>query len=553
MIAAEALLRRLRQHGIRYLLANAGTDFAPIIEVYEQHRDDWSDFPEPVVIPHESVAMGMAHGYYLATGCPLAVMVHVNVGLANTVMGFLNAQSDHVPIIGLAGRTPVTEYKRPGARMTPIQYSQEMFDQNGMIREAVRWDYEVRYGEQIVDAVDRAMVQALADPPAPVLLTLPREALAESTAGGASLDRRIPVRPSRPAAERQCIEALADRVSRAQAPLVIVQGGDVEGRLAAALDVFSRLVCCPVAEPFAIRNVMPSTHPWHAGYALPPEFETADLILVVESPVPWISRFRQPSAEAFIVHIGADPARSHLPMRSHRADWFLTGDPVTLFVDLNRELEQRVRAERAPPIRVAPVPVQPAAASGPLKPARVGAILRSLIPDDALVVSELGPPIASGQPVRPNTWMTPPFSGGLGFGIPAALGAKLADPERVVVAAVGDGSYVFANPVACHQVAEALSLGIIVIVLDNGCWNATRRAVLNMYPEGAAAQQDKPALTDLEPSPDYALVAQASRAATWTVTDEVAFHAALAGALDVTQRTGTHAFIRVMVEKTDGF
>lgn len=88
MLAAEALLRRLHQHGVTYLLANAGTDFAPIIEVYEQTRADWSGLPIPVVIPHESVAMGMAHGYYLASGRPLAVMVHVNVGLANTVMGF---------------------------------------------------------------------------------------------------------------------------------------------------------------------------------------------------------------------------------------------------------------------------------------------------------------------------------------------------------------------------------------------------------------------------------------------------------------------------------
>lgn len=552
MNAAEALLRRLAQHGVSHLLANAGTDFAPIIEVYEQCRGDWTGLPIPVVVSHESVAMGMAHGFYLATGRPLAVMVHVNVGLANTVMGFLNAQSDHIPIIGLAGRTPVTEYGRPGARMTPIQFSQEMFDQNGMVREAVRWDYELRYGEQVVDAVDRAMMQALEPPHAPVLLTLPREALAETIDGGTSLERALPRHAGRPSLDDETIAELIKRLQQAERPLVIVQGGDVEGRLGRALSAFAERVGCPVVEPFAIRNVLPASHPWHLGYALSPEFEAADLIFVVNAPVPWIPRFRQPSETALIVHLGLDPTRHHLPMRSHRADWFLTADPAVVFRQLlqcNPSMPKR-EPPRQPPQRVT---IESVSDGAPVHPARVGALLRQALPDDALVISELGPPIASGAPPATNTWMTPPFSGGLGFGVPAALGAKLADPTRTVVAAVGDGSYIFANPVACHQLAEALSLGILVVVLDNGCWNATRRAVLNMYPDGAASRQDKPVLTDLEPSPDFALIAQASRARSYTAVDERAFEEALASALSYSAETGQQALIRVLVQKTEGF
>ena len=552
MLAAEALLRRLHQHGVTYLLANAGTDFAPIIEVYEQTRADWSGLPTPVVIPHESVAMGMAHGYYLASGRPLAVMVHVNVGLANTVMGFLNAQSDHVPIIGLAGRTPVTEYARPGARMTPIQYSQEMFDQNGLVREAVRWDYELRYGEQVVDAVDRALMQAMDTPHAPVLLTLPREALAESIDGGVDLSRALPQRPGRRALDPETVAQLADRIKSARNPLCIVQGGDVEGRLAAALSMFAERAGCPVAEPFAIRNVLPATHPWHLGYALPAVFEDADLILVVDAPVPWIPRFRKPNEAAFIVHLGLDPSRRHLPMRSHRADWMLSADPASVFEQLIPHFEGAVPRQSPGKAARTIAPVAPSNGQ-PVHPVRVGELLRRALPDDALVVSELGPPIGSGAPPHPNTWMTPPFSGGLGFGVPAALGAKMADPRRTVVAAVGDGSYIFANPVACHQVAEALSLGILVIVLDNGCWNATRRAALNMYPDGAAARQDKPVLTDLEPSPDFAMIAAASRAASWTAPDEAGFALALDAALRHIEATGHQALIRVLVEKTEGF
>ena len=105
--------------------------------------------PEPVVVPHENAAVGMAHGYYLVTGRPQAVMVHVNVGMANALMGLLNAARDNVPIFFTSGRTPPTESGRLGSRDLPIHWGQEMYDQAGMLREYVKWDYELRYGEQV--------------------------------------------------------------------------------------------------------------------------------------------------------------------------------------------------------------------------------------------------------------------------------------------------------------------------------------------------------------------------------------------------------------------
>ena len=85
--AAEALLMRLKLNGIDYLFGNAGTDFAPIIEAYADTQKTNVSLPEPIVIPHETAAVAMAHGYYLTTGKPQAAMVHVNVGLANSLMG----------------------------------------------------------------------------------------------------------------------------------------------------------------------------------------------------------------------------------------------------------------------------------------------------------------------------------------------------------------------------------------------------------------------------------------------------------------------------------
>ena len=144
---AEAVLLTLKAKGIDYLFANAGTDFPTIIEAFAA-RSHGTEVPVPVTIPHETAAVAMAHGYYLVSGQPQAVMVHVNVGLANAAMGVINAASDNIPMLVMSGRTPITEHGREGARTTPIQYGQEMFDQASIVRDATKYNYEMRYAEQ---------------------------------------------------------------------------------------------------------------------------------------------------------------------------------------------------------------------------------------------------------------------------------------------------------------------------------------------------------------------------------------------------------------------
>src|SRR5262249_25740529 len=127
--AGGAVFRRLRRLGVDVVLVNSGTDFPPIIEGLAEAEASGADVPRPIVVPHEHVAMGMAHGYYFATGRPQAVMLHTNVGLANGVIGAINAATDHVPVILMSGRTPTVERGRFGARTVPIAWGQEMRDQ----------------------------------------------------------------------------------------------------------------------------------------------------------------------------------------------------------------------------------------------------------------------------------------------------------------------------------------------------------------------------------------------------------------------------------------
>src|SRR5438445_11407579 len=115
----------------------------------------------------------------MGTGKPQVVMVHVNVGTGNAINGIINAARDHVIILFTSGRTPLTEAGLPGSRDINIHWAQEAFDQAGMVREYVKWDYELRNFTQLEAVVDRALEIAMTEPRGPVYLTLPREVLGE--------------------------------------------------------------------------------------------------------------------------------------------------------------------------------------------------------------------------------------------------------------------------------------------------------------------------------------------------------------------------------------
>ena len=176
---AEAYLELLAARGVEYLFANAGTDFAPIIEAYAKRGAQGQALPRPITVPHEVPAVAMAHGYAMVTRRAQAVMVHVIVGAANALGGVINAARAQVPILFSAGRTPLSEGGVLGSRDRHIHWAQESYDQAGMAREFVKWDYELRNFAQIETVVDRALAMAQAEPPGPVYLTLPREVLAE--------------------------------------------------------------------------------------------------------------------------------------------------------------------------------------------------------------------------------------------------------------------------------------------------------------------------------------------------------------------------------------
>ena len=550
---AEDILVGLKDAGVRWIFANAGTDFPPIIE--GMVRLPAQQIPEPVTVPFESVAMGMAHGVWLATGEPQAVMVHVNVGLANCAMGAINATADDVPIVLMSGRTPLTETHREGHRASPVQYGQEMFDQAALVRESVKWEYELRYPEQGAALVRRAVATAKAAPAGPVYLSLPKEPLSERMPADRPAPRPQPALvPAGP--DPEAVEVIAEWLSRAEAPVILVNRGDPAGRLGPALSGFCGEHGIAVAEPFVVRNVLATDDPSLIGYDPAAALEGADLILALDCDVPWIEAMASPGQGARVIHAGPDPLFGKRAVRDYRTDLAVVSDPVLLIHALDRAMPEAGERAAARKARIAARPEwrrdPPEAADGPMAPGVLARAVSDVMDDDAVAVSELGLLPGAMRLKGQNRLFQNSHAGGLGWAMPTALGAQLARPGKLTIAAMGDGSYMFANPVACHQVAEALGLPILTIVKNNAMWNAVRRGVISSYPGGAASGANRMPLVHLDPLPDFAAVARASRAHAERVETAAELRPALDRAVAAT-REGRQALLDVVVAVSDAF
>jgi len=165
----------------------------------------------------------------------------------------------------------------------------------------------------------------------------------------------------------------------------------------------------------------------------------------------------------------------------------------------------------------------------------------------ATVLSELGCPLEPMTLREHDAWYQEPHSGGLGWSFPSALGMQLADRDRLIIATMGDGSYLFSNPVACHQIAEAMGLPVLLLVLNNAEWGAVRQSVLDLYPDGQASRANVMPLISLEPSPDFTKVAEASRAWTARVEEGSELPAVLGAAIDHVTIYRSQALIEIRV------
>lgn len=512
---AQAYLELLHDRGIKYFFGNAGTDFAPLIDGFARLKKEKKLSPQPILVPHEFAAVSMAHGYTMVTGEPQAVMVHVNVGTSNALTGIMNAFRANIPMLCTAGRTPITEGELFGGRNLHIHWAQESFDQAAMLREYVKWDYELRNFWQLEKVVDRALNIAMAEPKGPVYLSLPREVLAEEHEEFTytTAQSKLSVKPG---PDAEAIRQASLLLSKATHPLIITSMAGKNPQVVPELVKLCESFALPVV--MAASNLymnFPSDHPLHLGYDPLRYLAWADVILVIESDVPWFPHKGQPQAGAKVIQMGIDPLFSRYPMRTFPVDVAIVGDVEASLRLLRQALSpwrsrkrkeikerwQRLAKEHALLQATYKAAAQKVKNDCPIDMEWLSYCVGQVQDEDIILINEYDLRLAQVKMEKPGMFFGSPMISGLGWCFGAALGVKLARPDSVPIVCMGDGTYHFTAPTACHFVAQRLPL--VVVIFNNQCWQAVKNSVRDLYPQGWAVRENYFVLCDLEPAPAY--------------------------------------------------
>ncbi|MFI1443760.1 thiamine pyrophosphate-binding protein [Streptomyces fructofermentans] len=469
---APALLDILRGEGVDRVFGNPGTTELPFLAALV--ADERA--PEYVLGVHEGAVVSMADGYARATGRPAFVSLHIAAGLANGLLGLLNARRSRTPLVVMAG-----QQDRRHLQQDPMLSG----DLVALAAPAVKATYDIQHARDLPLALRRAFALALRPPAGPVFLSVPMDLLAEDT------EVEVPARtPAPPGSAAAGLDRAAVLLAAAARPVIVA--GDGVGRDGAMSALVRTAEACgaPVFhQPMADWLDFPTTHPLYAG-TLPPRHEAIraalaphDAVLITGahaftphhySPGPALPpgvRVLQldsdpdeigrnfPADHGLVGALGpslgrlADLLRERVPAHTAKARILRAGE---------RHTADRDRAEAAARAAYSPAPLAPLAAAH--------AVARGL-PPGAAVVEEA---ITVGLPLRRLVRLDRPGSythtvgGGLGWGIGAAVGRSLAEPGRPVVAVLGDGCALF----GLQGLWSAARCGapVLFVVMGNGAY-----------------------------------------------------------------------------------
>jgi acetolactate synthase-1/2/3 large subunit len=526
--AGTAFLEALREAGIEYLFANLGSDHTALIEALAAADAAGRPLPKLITCPHEMVALSAAHGYAQASGRAQAVIVHVDCGTQSLGGAIHNAAKGRVPVLIFAGTSPATqEGEARGSRTEFIHWIQDVFDQRGLVRGYMRYDGEIRAGANAKQIVHRAMQFAYSDPKGPVYLMAAREVMEQEIAPvPIDLHRWPRIAPG--ALTNADATRIASLLTKARRPLIVTS---YAGRNPAAVLELVRLCArtgAGVLESVPCYVNFPADNPAYQGsqwneQRQNPALAEADVILVVDSDVPWIPLANRPASGATIVHIDVDPLKEQMPLWYVGAQHVYRADAASALAQVNAALEQEKADERRiaetrahyasrHAKRAAELAQREAPRQDTLTAEYLTACVRRAIGPEAIVISE---GVTHFTTISDHAGRSKPGTlfnsggGSLGWCGGAALGVKLARPDATVVGLAGDGCYMFSVPSSVYWMARRYRTPFLQVIYNNRGWRAPRYSTMTVHPQGYASRGVDIG-TSFDPPPDYAGIATAA-------------------------------------------
>ena len=489
-IAAYLLAEYLERLGVEVIFGLTGHTVIAMLDALGRSSIRY------VSTRHEQVAAHAADGYARASGKPGVLLTHLGPGLTNAATGVANAALDSIPMVVIAG--DVQSYFHGRHPHQEINLHQDA-DQFQIYRPFCKRVYRVDNAGDLPRVIERAFHLAQAGRPGPVLVDVPMDVFSASLPVDAF--SKMPAEIARPAIDEVTAERIIEALAAAERPVLYAGGGVLSARAAAELMELAEALEVPVAHSLMGKGVAREDHPLLLGmtgfWGTPIANEkcrTADLILAIGTRLAeansssWDPRFTFAIPPTRLFHIDADVAEIG---RNFPTELGVVADAKLALAALAKIAQGTAHASRGS-LRAEIATGRRAFAANwadqyssnqyPMRPERILSEVRKAVPEDGYIVTDVGwnkNGVGQQFPITvPGTFITPSGLATMGFGPAAALGVKLAQPDRAVVALIGDGAF-GSNPSVVATAMEA-GLGVIWLVMDNAAFG-TIAGLTNMH------------------------------------------------------------------------
>jgi thiamine pyrophosphate-dependent acetolactate synthase large subunit-like protein len=508
---ADALISRLCAHSVRYVFGYPGGQITPLYDaLYRQHA------VRHILARDEQAAAFMADGYARATGEPGVALVVCGPGVLNAATPLATAFTDSVPLLLLSGQVPST-----GLGLRSGYYHEN--DQFAACATLTKWRGRVEKAGEIVPQLDRAFAALTEERPGPAFLEVPLDILRTECPNGSFPPIPAASLPQKASAEE--VSSLSRLVESWQRPLLLAGGGVLSARAESWLLQLAERIGAPVFHTLNGKSAFPADHPLTAR--LPWDRATSDLSNMEQFMSPLFSqadgllaigcRFTQAATGGWTLRLPESVAQIDIDPEEIGRHY-----PVRLGIHADARETLRALLDLLPPSPRMPW-ISPPPHREPTRLPGVDllAALRAALPRDAIIaadITRLSYILLSEFPVyEPRTFLHPAGFVAMGYGLPAALGAKAAFPERTVVAVVGDGCFLMSGMELATAVQE--NLPVVVILVNDGSLSLIKAIQHRRYANRFIG-------VDLR-NPDFGLFARAFGVRSWTVATEADFEAAL--------------------------
>ena len=566
----DAMIAAMSEGGIDHMFFTSGSEIGFFQEAIAKAKVKGHNKPiKLITVPHEHANLNAALGFAAVSGRPAATAAHVDCGTQHYGGAVHTAWRSGLPVLITAGFPPTAfagtmkGSREEGGHL----WMQETYDQNGIVRNYVKWDHRLSYQDNPGLIVSRALQVARSEPCGPVYLSFPKELTFLNLE-----DARFPTveqlgipRPAAP--DPAGVSEIVKKLAKAKNPVAIVSGSGRNPETLAALVELSELLGLAVVDSAHKAYLcFPFKHPL---YQTQDALQKADAVLIIDVDVPWIPGHNTPPANAFVAAVSHDPIKQRIPTYEFSADVRLVADPLQAILSIKTAARKIIRKtadkskinsrkKRLNRLSTAwhKANIQEAkghATETPIHPLWLSYQIGKLVDDNCIVLDETLP----ANRVRdflpnavPGSYLANTGSSG-GWSPGAALGAKIAAPDRDVIAVTGDGFYMFGTPSPAIWAAAQHDAPFMTVIYTNRSYTTGTSAVVRSFGKDSYAAKEGFVGGYFDPPIDFAKEAEAAGAYGETVYDPADLSAALKRGLEQI-RKGKPAVISVWLKRLEG-